>query len=521
MQKGRKQIFTDVEEITRENVIRVLRQAMLDFLPNASDCTELLNYEKGIQPKIREKKYRSEIDIWCTDNIANEITDFKVSFNWGGNSISLVQRGEKDGGASKESDAISLLNECYEAENIKQKTQELARFVEICGIGYTLVDINTEYEDGDSYFKINVLDPRFAFVVRSSRYADRRIMLGVTFRKDKKGNTYFTCFTKRDRFEILNLVKIINKKTKRDKKTDKWEHLERSGEENPLGRVPITEWIRNYDRMGCFERQIDEMNNLNLLVSDFSNSVEQTVQCLWQYTDIEFPTDEDGNEVLPKSNDIVRVFTTKDGKTPSIKPLILEQDYQGMINQMVYRVSRIKEKCNVPQRDSSGNNTGVATSFAGGYQGAEDEAEMQDQIKYGCKIEEVKSVLAAIRECPDIPADSPLLKLRYCDIQAQISRQRSYELSVKTTALANMLSHGIYGLHAFKTVNLFDDISQVWTDSKDLIEKYQKSLFEKNDSTDEKEKAQTSDGGMEAQISNSPLIDGMSREKPKETGEEN
>ena len=92
VQFGRKEIFTDVMEITKENVISVLRQAMIDFMPNQSDCEFLLNYEAGLQSKTREKTYRKDIDCWCVDNIANEITEFKLGFNWG-NPITLVQRG--------------------------------------------------------------------------------------------------------------------------------------------------------------------------------------------------------------------------------------------------------------------------------------------------------------------------------------------------------------------------------------------------------------------------------------------
>lgn len=517
MQYGRKVLYTDVKEITRDNIIKVLRQAMLDFLPNADDCTFLLNYEKGIQTVEREKTYRPDINNVCIDNVANEITNFKTSFNWG-NAITLIQRGETDSGKGGESDAISLLNECYEAENIKKKSQELARFVEICGIGYTYVAMNTDYEEGDSYFKIDVLDPRYAFVVRSSRYADHRVMFGVTFRKDINGNYYFTCFTKEERFEIINLLKIVNEKTKRENKVDKWEHEERSGEKNPLGIIPINEWIRDFDRMGCFERQISEMNNLNLLISDFTDDVDQNTQAIWHGNDVEFPKeiikDENGNtkevEKHPKTNDWMITQTTQDGKTPFVKPLAIEYDYQGMLNNIVTRRALILQKCNVPQRnDNSGGSTGVAMDSATGWTAAETEANMQDQIKYGCKMDEVKIVLAAIRECPDTPPDSPLLTLRYCDVKAITNRNKNYELSVKSSALKNLITSGVYGLHAFEVTNIFSDTNQAWADSKSLVEQFQKSLFSK-ETTSKEDKAETTDGGMEAQVSNSPLIDGIS-----------
>lgn len=516
MQYGRKVIYTDVISITRENIIKVLRQAMLDFLPNANECTFLLNYEKGVQPIIRKKTFRSDINAQVSDNVANEITEFKVSFNW--NPITLVQRGEKDSGEKEEPDAISLLNECYASEKIAKKTRELARFVEICGIGYTYVAMNTDYEEGDSYFKIDVLDPRYAFVVRSSRYADHRVMLGVTFRKDINGNYYFTCFTKEERFEIINLLKIVNDKTKRENKVDKWEHNERSGEKNPLGIIPINEWIRDFDRMGCFERQISALDNLNLIVSDFTNDIEQNTMCLWRTNDVEFPTekmeDKDGNEIevvrKPKDGEWMQTFTTQDGKTPIVEPLVVNYNYEGMLSHYLAQRSLILQRCNVPARNADmSNSTGVAQSFAGGYAGAESQADKQADIMYDCKKEELKAVLAAIRECPDTPADSPLLKLRYMDIQPKMTRQRSYELSVKSTAFATLVSHGINGMQALKAINLFDDVAQTWSDSKEMIEKYQNSLFDKSNSGNTDEKPYTTDGGMEAQISNSPLIDGM------------
>lgn len=521
MLEGRRQIFTHEKEITRENLIKVLRQAVLDFLPNAGDCTLLLNYEKGRQEKIRVKKYRSDIDFWCVDNIANEIAQFKVDFNWG-NPITLIQRGEKDSGGSDEARAIAILNEYYDAEEIKKKTQELARFVEICGIGYTIVDINSEWEDGDSPFTVNVLDPRYAFVVRSSYYPDHRIMLGVTFREDSLGNKYFTCYTRNEQFEVLNTVKIINEKTGRENKADRWNETDRSGEENPLHRIPIVEWIRDYDRMGCFERQIPEMNNLNLLISDFSNEVDQEVQAIWHANDVDFPTEivknADGTETekvrRPKTNEWITTETTADGKSPFIKPLSVNYDYNGVLNQIIYRTNRIKEKCNVPLRSEANNSTGIAVSDSSGWSNAEIEANRQDQIKYGCKMEEVKCVLAVIKETALAKIDDSILKLHGKDIEPNIRRQKNYELSVKSAALNNLLNCGIYGLHALNTVNLFSDVNQVWNDSKENIEKYQESLFDKKDS--EGNKAQTTDGGYEAQISNSPRIDGMSKEKPTE-----
>jgi SPP1 family phage portal protein len=525
MNKGRKVIYTDEPVITRENIIPILQKAMPVFTQIASECEFLLRYEAGEQPLQRKKpkQYRKDIDFENVDNVANEITEFKLGFNWG-NPITLVQRGEKDSGNEDEALAISLLNECYETDGNKSKTQELARFIEICGIGYTFVDINTEYEDGDSYFNVNVLDPRNAFIVRSSRYIDHRPMIGVTFRRDEIGNYHFTCFTKNDRFEILNMAKFEDGKPKNEierdwKNTDRWKESDRSGEINPLGMIPIIEWKRSHDRMGCFERQKDELDNLNLLWSDYLNDVDQETQAIWHGNDVDFPKDADGNEQHPKSNDWIITQTTQDGKTPFVKPLTMDHNYSGMLENYQYARSRILEKCNVPNRTDASNSTGMATSQAAGWEAAESAACKEQNIIESCKMEEVRVALAAIRKSSDVPSDSPLLNLKYCDVQPNIKRQKTYEMVTKSTCFGNLVSHGIDGLHALKAINLFDDVNQVYADSKELIDKYQSSLFDKGQ-TDAKEDAPSNtDGGQLAQITNSPYVDGRSNEELTEPEE--
>ena len=121
--KGRKKIYTDVPEITEQNVINVLRESIAAHSEIATDCESLINFVSGIQPLQRVKTYRSDIDIQDIDNVADEITNFKTSFNWG-NPITLVQHGDNDGGSANESKAIAELNGCYDAEKVRCKTQE-------------------------------------------------------------------------------------------------------------------------------------------------------------------------------------------------------------------------------------------------------------------------------------------------------------------------------------------------------------------------------------------------------------
>lgn len=500
MSFGRKVLYTDVEKITKDNIADVLRKVFSDHDENATKIQSLIEYEAGNQKKkARPKTYRSDIDNWCVDNVANEITEFKLSFNWG-NPITLAMRDRNDKENTEIAKGIFELNKFYDLQGNKAKQQELARYVEIGGVGYTYIDINTNYKEGESPFTIEVLDPRCTFVIRSSYYLDRRIMLSGTFSCDSLNSKRFTCFTDTERFEINGL----------------YEHLERSGEANPLGVNPITEWIRSHDRMGCFERQTSEMDNLNLLISDFTNDVEQNTQAVWHTNDIEFPKqyveNEDGTKTeVPttlKGNSVVQTYTSQDGKTPIIETLSIDYDYDGMLQNIITRRALILQKCNVPSRnDNSGGSTGVAMSDATGWTQAESEANRQDQIKDVCKLNEVKIVLRAIEKCSGFPLDNPVRKLHYSDVEANIPRQKTYELTTKVNAMCALIGKGFSLEDTLSIAPLFEDNNQVLVRSGEGVKKYQESQVFKDEQGETEEKRPFPD--LSDQETNSPLIGGM------------
>lgn len=512
---GRSVIYTDEPEITTENIIKVLQETFPKHIGNSARIDELIRFEAGVQPQLREKVTRKEIDCKCIDNVCNEIVEFKTSFDWS-NPITLVQRGDKDSGKRNENEGISRLNECFAAELLGKKQQQLARFVEIGGIGYTLIDINRRWRDGKSYFTYDVLDPRFAYVVHSS-FLGHKKLLGVSYCVDTKGNYHFTAFTDNTRFEISAIynkekdVSIPQYGSESDKYS--WEERSFNGEQNPLGIIPIIEWERAADRMGSFERQIPEMLDLNQLWSDFSNQVGQTVNSIWWANNVEFPekvvTHRDGTSEKvpdhPENGDWLETNTTRDGKDPKIEPLVVNADYEGQLNNILAKRALILEKCQVPQRADSSNSTGIATSTASGWEAADSSANKKQLFMESAKLEEVEVALAAIQCSPDVEADNPMLGLRYMDIQPSIKRQKNYELVSKANFFATCVSHGLHPKHLLKEMNAFADPEQVYLDSKEYLDQYILSTFNNGNSGNEgyngygwyqKGASDTGDGGM-------------------------
>jgi len=494
---GRRKIYTDVPYIDKDNVLGVLRDAMITHMANATEIDYLIKFEKGEQGAKRSKKYRPDVNNVVTDNVANEVTNFKKGFQWS-NSITLIRA---DGTEEDKTEAISLLNKQLDTDGCRTKIQEIGRYVEICGQCLEYIDINDRYEDGKAYFVTVPLDPRKSFMVYSNYYYDKRPMMGVTFREDKNGNRYFTCITDDFRFEIDNLVKIKNGKD------GKYRHGNRSGEVNPFGIINMVEWIRDDDRTGCFERQIDDMIALNNLESDFLNQVQQNTDAVWHMNDSEFPRDKDGNSITPKSSEWIVTQTTPDGRQPFIKPLSINYDYSGILNNILSKRALILQKCNVPQRnDNSGGSTGIAMSDATGWSSAEMSASAQQCFQESGKMAEYEVILRVIKKSPHIPSDDELLSLVYGDVIPSVKRTKSYELTTKVNALATLIKNMVNGEDAIKMVNAFDDPNEVWNRSKDRIERYQESMISKSDNSESSDKIMQDESD---QIQNSPMIDGM------------
>lgn len=473
---GRRVIYTDEIDITEVNIIEILQKAMVVHTMNFSEIEYLLNFEFGLQPRKQEKVTRKEIDCVTVDNVAHEISLFWRSYFWG-QPFTLTQRGRRDTGDTDEGEAIALLNECYDAEAVNAKTQKIARFVEPCGVGYVYIDVKSDRMEGDSYFSYDVLDPRFTFIIYSGYYVDRRPMVGVTYRVDDNGSMHFTAITKNRRFEIDDLIEITN-----GEKKEVWGV--KSGDANPFGIINIVEYFRSHDRTGVFEHEIEDMLDLNLNESNLSNSVAEKVNTIWLATDLDLKeqyVDENGEvkerDAIPKSNEWIFGYTSKDNVTPKVTPLTVPIDSQGVMNYIVSKRELILQKCNVPQRnDNSGGSTGIAMDTASGWTAADMVASMQQQIVEGCKQQELKVVLAVLAKsgCPE---DSPMRKLKYRDIVPNMKRAKNYELTSKLNAFATGVSHGIDPAHMIREINFFSDPQQVIEDSREYMERYLDSVY--------------------------------------------
>lgn len=481
--KGRRKIYTDVVKITQDNVIDVLTKALIVHNQNVSDIQFLINFEKGYQPLKREKKVRKEIDIHSISNLAHQITEFWLGYFWG-NHMAFVQKSDKHptGSDSKDSDsAITLLNEMYEAEDMERKDQLLAYYLEVCGTCCQLIDIKRNVADGDSVFDLVTLNPLYSFVVYSSD-AYEKLMMGVSFSENEDGSKIYTCITDDRVYIIKNAIRLINGVPSGEVEK---KFIGRSGEANPFGKVNIIEFERSTDRTGVFERQIDELNALNILESDLVNDVAQTTQANWWGNDIELERDETTGEIKGvQGGQWILTKTNGNGQKPDIKALVLNYDYAGVLQNIQAKHDGILERTFTPkQTEQSGGSTTGATSLSSGWTATEAVAKKQEAtIRSGYRLRN-QLALIAIHKSPDVPQDSPLQRLKNSDIDIRPIRQRTFDLNSKVNSLATMVQNGIHPRIAMSTVDLFANLAEAIEDSVPFMLEMQKANLEgKNNS---------------------------------------
>lgn len=479
--KGRKKIYTDVNEITSKNVIDVLNKALIAHNQNVSQIQFLINFEKGLQPLQRKKTIRKEIDIQSISNLAHQITEFWLGYFWG-NHMAFVQKSDKHpkGSNPKDSDsAITLLNEMYEAEDMEKKDQILAYYLEVCGICCQLIDIKRNVVDGDAVFDLVTLNPLYSFVVYSSD-AYEKPMMGVSFSENESGSKIYTCITDDAVYIIKDAVKIVNGEKKEYK-----HETERSGEANPFGMVNIIEFERSTDRTGVFERQIDELNALNILESDLVNDVAQTTQANWWGNDIELERDDKTGEIKGvQGGQWILTKTTGNGSQPTIKALVLDYNYEGVLANIQAKHDGILERTFTPkQTEQSGGSTTGATSLSSGWTATEAVAKKQEATIRSAYRLRNQLALIAIHKSPDVPVDSPLQRLKNSDIDIRPIRQRSFDMATKINSMATMIQNMVHPRIAMEAVDFFPNLAEAIEDSLPNMLEYQKNLLESKKSS--------------------------------------
>lgn len=451
--RGRREIFTDVKEVTAGNIADVLKEAFAVHTLNAIEIKYLQDYEKGKQPILeRIKEVRPEINFKTVENHAAEITAFKVGYVFG-SPITFVQRANNDSINKKgETDDknLSILNEMMFEEGKASQDQALGKDLAVCGVGYRIV-LPKERPTGISVFDMLRLNPNTAFVVK---YNDmyKRPAVGVSYVTLIDGTTVLVgAYTNTQYFELKGTVlgdfKLLSVKP------------------NRMGIIPIIEYKNDNERMGCFERVLPLLDALNTATSDRLNGLAQFVQSILWMNNCDIDT-EQMNELKDKLGLLTK---SEPGNPASVQYLTATLDQAQTQTLIDYLYEQILQIAGVPGREqATGGNTGQAIMLSNGWQIAENHARSMEQTFTDSEREMLKVVLKII----GLVSPDKISALRLSDIDVKFSRNRTDSLLVKTQGLMNQLQAGIHPLIAITNCGLYSDPQSVWNDSRDYLGKW-------------------------------------------------
>lgn len=454
---GRRPIYTDEDEITRDNVLQVLTSALSVHNKNKTEIEYLHWYLRGDQPiRYRIKKVRKEICNKVVINRANEIVTFKTA-NFIGEPLQYVSRGSNPDVPEK----IEQLNSFMLSEGKPSKDMQLAYWMFTCGIGHRLIlnDKWDTYKDNDIFdeapFEIYTLDPRKSFVVLSSDVAQKP-MMGVTYAPNKKDGTIYTVYTK-DTTYTIQKNRIVNEVA------------------HNFGIVPIVEYCCNPLRMGAFEVVIDLLDAINLAEANRLDGIEQFVQALMVFENADISQEqfellrEEGAIKIRSSDGInSKVYYLNEQLDQSQTQLLVDDLYQT-----VKEIVGIPSQGNANTSDSSNNG---AVIMKNGWQNAEARAKETEGMWKQAETETLKIVLKICNE-------ANALDLKVSEIDQKFSRRNYEDQNTKTTSFTQLIGVGAPPIQAFKYSGLDIDPESASAIYEEYREAQEKKMEERLNQT--------------------------------------
>ena len=441
---GRRVIYTDVDEITRDNVVDVLDKTISTHGTNRSEIEYLYKYYRGDQPILeRTKDFNEHINNKVIVNRANEIVSFKAGYLMG-EPVQYTARSDKNGN----SEDIETLNDYCYYEGKAAKDMELAVWFYVCGTAFRMVlpdEMNRE--EDESPFEIYTLDPRDTFVVYHSGLGHRP-MCGVTYVEKTDGQIVYSIYTKDTYYEIIDneIVREVP---------------------HYLGAVPIIEYPANDARLGAFEIVITMLDAINTCQSNRIDGVEQFIQALMVFKGVDID-----NETFSQLKELGGIKVPLEGDVSYLIQELNQTQTQTLVDDLY---STVLEICGMPSQgdgntsDSSNNGAMIVKN---GWQQAEARAMDSERI---FKESEKKFLKLALKICRILRQK----KFRLSDIEIKFTRRNYENILQKSQVLISMLSNNkIHPRLAFIHCGMFTDPEQAYAISSEYAEEMEQKALE-------------------------------------------
>ena len=429
---GRRQIYTDVETITADNVVEVLRQALSDHAINQGEIQYLWDYYRGKTPILNKtKEIRESINHKICVNRANEIVTFKRGYGFG-EPIQYISRGTSD----DVSDEIAALNEQMFLAGKQAEDSALAEWLYVCGLGMRMA---LPGKDADEPIHVYTLDPRHSFVVRYNGLGEP-VVMGVKTIIRRDGHTRLHSVYTRDMYFEIENESIVK------------------AEPHVLGMVPVFEYPANRARLGAFEVALPLLDALNEVESNRLDDVEQFVNSFLALLGGTI------DDETAKKLDEHKMLCLPEGVDAKYLSAALQQNDIQVLSDNLY--GAVLTICGIPNRNggSSTSDTGQAVYLRDGYGAAETHMQAVELEFKRSEKEFLRLVLRILR-------DMIGLKLDLKNVEPKFSRRNYDNLQTKSQVLTTLLSNPkVHPQLAFVHSGMFLDPENAYLQSKEWWE---------------------------------------------------
>lgn len=442
---GRRAIVTREKEITAENVVEELAKALNVHELNRSEIDYLWKYYKGDQPILsREKLIRPEICNRIVENRANEIVTFKTGYQCGKPIKYVATHAEGDSTAM-----VALLNAIMQLAGKEANDQELFEWWFATGIAYRMALPVRASERGldDAPIKLYCLDPRNAFVVRSTDI-DEKVVMGVKYSTDVSTNvTTYSVYTRNKLFTIVDGVL-------------------KSQEDHFYGQVPIYEYTSS-TRLGSFETVLPLLDAINTLQSNRLDGVEQNIQSFLKF--VNCAVDKAQMEQLKELGAImIKAIDGQHADVGTVKTDIDQAQTQTLKNDLEFAVARIAGMPTTGSGNTSDSSNNGAVLLKNGWENAETIACKVENCFKRAETEMLKLVLHLLRTLG-------IADIRLANLDIKFTRRNYENIQSKSQVLVSMLnSDRCHPQLAFECCGMFSDPESAYLMSKEWWEAEEK-----------------------------------------------
>ena len=424
---GRKKIYTDVENITAENVVDVLNKAVLIHSQNQNEIQYLWDYYRGKTPILgKTKEVRDSINHMIAVNRANEIVSFKLGYGFG-EPIQYIRRGSDDA----LTDDIKILNEHMFNVSKHAEDSTLAEWMYVCGMGLRMA---LPGKDEDEPFKIYTLDPRYSFVVHYNGLGED-VVMGVKFILLENKMPVYSVYTKDRYFEIQNGVITKDKA-------------------HAMGDVPIYLYPANTAMIGAFEIALPLLDSISEIES---NRLDDIVQFVNSFLALVGGTIDE--ETYKKLEEYKTLCLPEGTDAKYLSGSLMQSDIQVFVDDLYDAVLTI---CGIPNRNggSSTSDTGAAVIMRDGWSNAESQMKTVENEFKRSERRFLKLILQCMRTFGGT-------NLELKDIEIKFSRRNYDNIQTKSQVLVSMLNNNkIHPRLAFVHSGLFLDPESAYLESK-------------------------------------------------------